>query len=299
MREAALSLERIRADIDAIDDRIQDLLVERTALVEGVLRAKAGGPLPAYRPGREAAILRRLAERHSGGFPRLALVRIWREIIAASLGLQGRFVVAAQGDAERGHYRDAARDHFGITATITMHQTMAGVVNAVTEGSATVGVLPFPTEDQPVQWWTTLSRGEDGPTIVARLPFAPATKDVAEAQDALCIAMMAPEPSGDDLSFITVTADAESSRGRIADRLRAAGFQPRRMVPRYDRGEPDETLYLVELEGFVERSDERIDRLLDAADTPVSSAWVLGAYARPFAPGAQRPLARASGAGGP
>ena len=94
MGEATESLGQVRDQIDMLDDRIHDLIMERTALVESVIRAKTGDSAPAYRPGREAAILRRLVGRHEGAFPLLPLIHLWREVIAASLGLQGTFAGA-------------------------------------------------------------------------------------------------------------------------------------------------------------------------------------------------------------
>ncbi|MBV9913984.1 MAG: chorismate mutase, partial [Sinobacteraceae bacterium] len=55
-------LNELRAELDRIDDALHDLLMARAETVEevGALRAKGNVPL---RPGREAAILRRLLQR--------------------------------------------------------------------------------------------------------------------------------------------------------------------------------------------------------------------------------------------
>src|SRR5947207_14839153 len=92
-----LSLETLRQEIDAIDDAVQDLLIRRAALVADVATAKAreGTRAPLFRPGREAAIMRRLIGRNRAPLPPDVVIRVWREIIAALTHLQGPFGVAA------------------------------------------------------------------------------------------------------------------------------------------------------------------------------------------------------------
>src|SRR5260221_2161042 len=78
MASSKPTLDELRRQIDAIDDQVHDLLMRRTEIVEAIGREKKDGKVPAFRPGREAMILRRLVARHSGRFPAIALVRMWR-----------------------------------------------------------------------------------------------------------------------------------------------------------------------------------------------------------------------------
>ena len=282
MVEATESLGQVRERIDTLDDRIHDLIIERTAVVQSVIRAKAGDAAPAYRPGREARILRRLAARHDGPFPLLPLVRIWREIIAASLGLQGGFAVALHAGEDTDDYSGLARDHFGAATPVSVHQTHAGVVNAVTEGSAAVGILPFPNDGDTRPWWPRLVHGIAGPSIVARLPFAPMPVHSTETDDGLVIAMMAPEPSGDDCSFVALRTGPASSRARINDAFKTLSLEPTMMLAQDDAADPEVSLFLVEFDGFIEPDDARIATLLADLDGPAPGIWVLGAYAKPF-----------------
>jgi len=58
-------LQSLRREIDAIDDAIHDLLMQRARVVGGVLAAKGKGGA-VFQPAREADILLRLAARHRG-----------------------------------------------------------------------------------------------------------------------------------------------------------------------------------------------------------------------------------------
>ena len=98
-------LAALRAEIDAIDSQLHDLLMRRTDLAVQVGEVKARvqplGGTPAdgakfIRPAREALILRRLVARHSGRLPKAVIVRMWREMISALLQVEGPFVVAVQ-----------------------------------------------------------------------------------------------------------------------------------------------------------------------------------------------------------
>ena len=81
------SLDALRREIDAIDDAILDLLVKRFAATARVKDAKSrDGSIAAspFRPAREAAVLRRLAERSGARLPADTLVRLWRVILSSS-----------------------------------------------------------------------------------------------------------------------------------------------------------------------------------------------------------------------
>jgi chorismate mutase len=69
MSDNPTPLDDLRRRIDEIDDRVQDLLIERTQLVEAVGETKRRAGMPALRPAREAVVLRRLVGRHRGRFP--------------------------------------------------------------------------------------------------------------------------------------------------------------------------------------------------------------------------------------
>ena len=56
-------LPALRAELDRIDNAMHDLLMQRAEVVEHV--ARSGKPA-AFRPGREASIIRRLLRRHHG-----------------------------------------------------------------------------------------------------------------------------------------------------------------------------------------------------------------------------------------
>ncbi|MCX7135540.1 MAG: chorismate mutase, partial [Proteobacteria bacterium] len=87
-------LKKIRARIDAIDDRIVDLLSERAAQAQAIGHAKSGAK---YRPEREAQVLRRVTARNPGPLPAPALAHLYTEVMSACRALEDGISVAFLG----------------------------------------------------------------------------------------------------------------------------------------------------------------------------------------------------------
>src|SRR2546427_8862223 len=84
-----------RAAIDALDEKIAALLNERAARAAAIGKLKADGG--AYRPEREAEVLRRIALANRGPLANDALVRLFTEIISACRALEHPLAVAYLG----------------------------------------------------------------------------------------------------------------------------------------------------------------------------------------------------------
>ena len=142
-------LEELRRRIDEIDDRLHALVIERAEIIATVADAKRkNGDLAALQPDREAEIIRRLARRHRGAFPVAALVRIWREILSATVRLQNHFAVAVYAPAESPGLWDLARDHYGSMTPLSAMASASACVRAVAEGTVDVAILPVPADGE-------------------------------------------------------------------------------------------------------------------------------------------------------
>ena len=197
-------LGALRARLDEIDDKIHDLLIDRAGVVESVARS---GKTAAFRPGREASMLRRLLGRHTGMLPPRTIVRMWREMLAGTTAMQAPVSVAVFDPT--GSVAAIAREHFGFLTPTIEHPSVEQALAAVRDGSVAVAVLPFPAGDQA--WWAALT---SGPRlhVVARLPFWTARAAHVPAADALAVAASAPDASGLDRSFIALTAAPDRAR---------------------------------------------------------------------------------------
>jgi chorismate mutase / prephenate dehydratase len=275
-------LEDLRAEIDRIDQAVLELLIERSAIVSqiGVLKADRANHRLAVRPAREAVILRRLAELADGRFPRAVLVRMWRELLAATTRLQTPLSVAVHAARQHGFRTwDLARDHFGsITPTVRV-DSASQALRSVSDGSATVAVVPLPNDEDP--WWLALiSDHHDRVRVFARLPFV-AGGGEGEDASALALGRLEPEPSGDDLTLLAIEAGTGVSRGRLRDLLQGAGLEPSWLAA-WRCSDPPQAVHLVEIGSFVFQGDERVAEVLNAARGEVLRIVSVGGYPRPL-----------------
>jgi chorismate mutase-like protein len=277
------SLEALRDDIDRIDDDLHDLLMRRAEVVARIADAKRGTADLAMRPGREAMVLRRLIGRHKGPLPREVVTRIWRELIAAMVRLQGPLRVAVCAPERSVGYWDLARGHYGTSTPMTLHRSPFTALRAVTERRGGVGVLPEPQEDDKDPWWPSLaSQSEDAPRIIAKLPFANFGEGRFEGLSALVVAACESGPTGDDISLLILAGNNQISRARLNDYMREAKLDGHCTAVVDRRGDNREYLHLVEINDFVAKKDKRIDALLKLADEDIDRIIRIGGYAVPF-----------------
>ena len=276
------SLDVLRARIDEIDDRLHALLMERTAVVGQVAAAKEATPgISSLRPGREAAILRRLMAAHHGPLGRGTVVRIWRELITSQLMVQTPLAVAVYVPHGEASFWDLARDHFGSHAPMTPCRSIGQVLSAVADSATTVGVVPMPQQGDTDPWWRgLLARDATAPRVFARLPFGPRGNARTEGGDALAIGRVPVEPTGADRSLLIVESGGGTSRGRLISCLGGAGLPCTFVAAPESR--PEASLFLVEVEGFVTPEDERLRSFLDQVGETVGLVQPSGAYAVPL-----------------
>lgn len=281
MSDTPSDLEQLRRRIDEIDDRVQDLLIERVEIVSRVGAFKRSNRSVApHQPGREAQIIRRLVSRNHGGLPPATLVRMWRELLAATTRQQGTFTIAVFAPPEAPGFWDIARDHYGSHTPMLAYRSTGQVIRAVTEGQAAIGVLPAPEEEEPDPWWRHLLSSDDGaPHVIARLPFGARSNARSGNADALAIGHGAQEPTGRDRTLFATENAAGISRGRIFATLAGVGLDCTFMASCEHDGGVDT---LIEVEGYVAPSDPRLPRLQDRLGPAMLRLLRFGGYAVPL-----------------
>jgi chorismate mutase len=281
MSDTPSDLEQLRRRIDEIDDRVQDLLVERINIVSRVAAHKRGnGGVAAHQPAREAEIIRRLISRNHGPLPPATLVRMWRELLAATTRLQGAFTIAIYAPPEAQGFWDVARDHYGSHTPMLAYRSTAQVIRAVTEGQAAIGVLPMPQEEEPDPWWRhLLSTHDNAPHVIARLPFGARGNARSDSADALAIGHGGQQETGRDRTLIATENAPDISRGRMFSTLAGLGLVCTFMAS-CQHAEGVNTL--IEIDGFVPATDPRLDRLREQLGPALYRLLGFGGYAVPL-----------------
>ncbi len=137
-------LSGYRKEIDRIDDEILRLLNERSKSVIEIGHIKKAQDADAnlHTPAREAAIIERLVGQNTGPFPSEAIRPVYREIMSASLSLEGPQKVAYLGPRATFTHM-ACMQKFGSSAQYIPVHSIKEVFNEVERGRANFGVVPI------------------------------------------------------------------------------------------------------------------------------------------------------------
>ncbi|MDP6345859.1 MAG: chorismate mutase [Alphaproteobacteria bacterium] len=281
MPQDTSDLNDLRRQIDEIDASLHDAIVQRIALIDRIAAAKGqtGGDTTAMRPNREAEVVRGLASRHHGPLQTAALVRVWRELINAATAMQGPLTVAVCAPERSVGYWDLARNHFGSGVPMTLHTSPSDVLRTIDEAPGAIGLLPMPQEGEAAPWWPALASqpaGTAGAKVVWRLPFFASPTGRFENLEALAVAKLAPEASGQDRSLLVVETDLDVSRARVVQVLGERGLTARPLATHEADGE--RRAQLLEVDGLIDIDGPAVAGFAEAMGEALLRVSFLGAY---------------------
>lgn len=135
-----------RSAIDALDRELLRLLSARARHAQAIGALKNG---PAYRPEREAQVLRRMQKDNPGPLSDDAVGRVFREIMSACLALEQKLSVAYLGPA--GTYSHAAvTRHFGDSVNAEPYASIDEVFRATEAGRTDYAIVPVENSTEGV-----------------------------------------------------------------------------------------------------------------------------------------------------
>jgi 3-deoxy-7-phosphoheptulonate synthase len=140
-------LAELRAELDAIDDQILDLIDRRLA-ASGEIAARKneeGDRHLKIRPKRQAQILERLKKRAKRAQPEL-INEVWRQVMAHSLQAQAETQLVLVADDNPELLEARTRAHFGSAAPIKWSTSTAQAIRQALEGEV-IAILPEPLAD--------------------------------------------------------------------------------------------------------------------------------------------------------
>lgn len=272
-------LAELRAQLDALDDQLHDLFMNRAEIVKTVV-AEGGKKGTKIRPGREAIILRRMLARHKGAWPSQAIIRIWEEIFVAALTIEGGQTLSVCGGEGAEARLALAREYFGPLIPVRHHRNPAQALADLTpEGGAQLAILPALGEgdDPHGSWWTMLAETEPPMFIIMKLPFWTPRAEGLPVGEAYVAATIPPDPSGDDRGFLLLSVPEEASRSRLSELVTNAGFTVQALWVKRTPGVAG-VLALVEVEGLISAEDPRLATISGLNQPP----RVVGGYALPI-----------------
>lgn len=277
----AETLEEIRRKIEALDDNLHDLLMERADLIVAVSDEKKKKGLAAVLPALEGKKIRRLLGRHRGPLPQEAIVKIWRELLGAAALLQTPVKISVFSP-ESSNTWDIAREYFGTVLPMARVSAPLACVSAVREDESYFAVLPWPQDGDAAPWWQHLmNQDKDKMRIVSAVPHGFYSDAVPGPQDrAVVISKTAFLPSGDDRSFIALNVARDVSRARIIDGFKDLKLKVLGISTRNNMDSP-ESLHLVEVDDYLAEDDPRLKKFTDKLENMNARATVVGGYPAP------------------
>jgi chorismate mutase/prephenate dehydratase len=140
-------IEKLRRDIDALDDELLKLINRRAAAASRIGALKKGAP--AYRPERETEILRRMAQANPGPLAAERVTAVFREVISACRGLEEAIRITYLGP-EGTFSEQAVRQHFGRAVEALPMASVDEAFRRCEAGAAQFTVVPVENSTEGV-----------------------------------------------------------------------------------------------------------------------------------------------------
>ena len=258
-------LAAIRAQVDAIDDQLLELVIKRSGLADQLAALKPGAAAP-IRPAREVTLLRRLIAKAETQLDAESVLDVWRSLIAGNIRRQRPIeVLVAGANSDILRLFDLARRHFGASAKIVRADDPRSALIRVLESPTSLAVVSYPGLTGPGAWWPIFNETRFRPlAIVSALPLMAEAGQEPEA--ALVAQGVTPEPAGGDFTF----AVAFDPHYRIVRALNEAGLVGKELARSREA-------ILVRIDGFLSPADLRIPQMVQAG---LDAFRVVGSYAR-------------------
>tara|TARA_B100001173_G_scaffold148185_1_gene128548 strand:- start:210 stop:1271 length:1062 start_codon:yes stop_codon:yes gene_type:complete len=133
------NLNKLRTDIDNIDNKLLDLLSKRAAVAQEVGKLKNDGII--YRPEREAQVLSKLLKNNNGPLSNESITNIFNSIISNCRALEKKLSVSFLGPLGT-FSEEATIRQFGENIETVPTNSIDEVFNDVQSGIAHYGVVP-------------------------------------------------------------------------------------------------------------------------------------------------------------
>lgn len=273
-----MTLEEVRAKIDAIDKELLRLLNERAECVNivGEIKQKAG--LEIYAPEREEKLLRKLAELNQaqkGRLPERSIRAIYREIMSAALALEQPLTIAYLGPAGS-HTHQVALSKFGHGVAYLSEASALKVFDRVARKEADYGVLPIEHSTQGVVHHT-LDQFVDSPLQICAQMLVTG-EDNARSRY-IILGQRSSPPSGEDSTMLFISvSDQVGALLHVLEAFNRHAVDVRMIENRLVTSQPQGKIarFFLEVGGHAE--DAALARAINDLRNAGSQVKVLGSY---------------------
>lgn len=278
-------LTEFRRQIDALDDKIINLLIERIGIVNNVgkMKRKKFPDICPIRAGREADMINRVMAKFEGSlFPPAAAASIWRTLIGASTSLENLLSISAYTPEGNNDFYWMAREYFGPFQPVNKQPNINQAISDVTEGNAAIAIVPQLCSSDESQWWMNLlQQGKNTPKIFAHIPFVYFGKQEMNDPAALAISRLSPEETGNDTSFIVIKADENISQSKLQASFVDSKLDAKWVQVASIEESKAKRYHLVKIDGFITTENTCLKNIGEALKQDIHEIYFIGAYAKP------------------
>lgn len=136
-----MPLDKLRAQIDAIDEQIVDLLNRRAQIVVQIGQVKQASNSPIYAPDRERAVLEKVRKLNKGPLPDSCLEAVYREVMSGSFALEKPLKIGFLGPLGTFSHLASVRK-FGSSVEHVPLSDIASVFEEVVRAHIDYGLVP-------------------------------------------------------------------------------------------------------------------------------------------------------------
>ncbi len=163
-----ITLDELRNNINAVDDKLLELLNQRMEYVKQVGIVKHNDGSSIYRPERERQIIERLTKQSDGALNENAIEAIFMEIFAVSRNLELPEKIAYLGP-EGSYTHQAAESRFGAMSAYLPLNSIEAVFKVLENKEAKYGVVPIENNTEGAVGATLDCLGKYSPLIIAEM----------------------------------------------------------------------------------------------------------------------------------
>ncbi len=135
-------LNQLRAQIDALDEDIINLIQKRAGFAQEIGKVKKSSNDPIYRPDRERDVYEKVSKKTNGPLPSSVIRAIYREMMSGTIALEHPLKIGYLGPEGSFSY-EALRTKFGVSINSVPLPTIADVFRAVESDQVEYGIVPI------------------------------------------------------------------------------------------------------------------------------------------------------------
>ena len=280
------SIQKFRAEIDAIDGQIISLFQQRMQVVEKVSEFKKNNLEKFFiKSSREADMIKELVSKASDNFPKSIIVNIWRKIITAANMREQKLNIAIHNPKNISDYSYLVREYYGDIVPFFNHDSATNIIAEIEKNQVNIGIFALPNnenEENSENWWINLANNRTGLKVFAKIPFVEfvsVEKNYNKIQ-LVAVAIKEAEKSNSDNSLFYVELNKEFSRSQLIATFKEQNIDVK-ILRCAKLAQVDGMLfYLLEASGFFTEKDDVLKTITKSKIKPYIK--VIGNYATPI-----------------